>query len=407
MRPIDKIFDVEFKIFGITVTCFDILFGLILSFMGIMFRLYLYDIESGDYVTAFADWMRECHAAGGFAYLSIEPGITDASTFNYNCMFQYVIVLLYYIGAGNTDRDMYLVKTVPVIFDYICAITMFRIVYHATDGNVSKSFISYAAVMFLPTVVLNSAAWSQNDSIYTAFILLSLLHLMKGNDVKTFVYLALAYSFKQQAIFFMPFIIMMWLKNKIKIRYILLVPVIYVATMIPAAIAGRSWSSLLGVYGRQVAMYSRLTMNYPSIYTIISSDLSASVRKIIIPAGTMATVMILGVLSYYIYRKTFSISYKFMITLVIFTSELCCFCLPVMHERYGYLPELLAIAYALYGYRRLGICVALQFITMITYSRYLFGSTVTTLWPVSVAMLVVIMVLGYDLYNQMNYPEKA
>ena len=73
MRLIDKIFDVEFKIFGITVTCFDVLFGLILSFLGIMFRLKLYDIQSGDYVTAFADWMRECHEAGGFAYLGIKP----------------------------------------------------------------------------------------------------------------------------------------------------------------------------------------------------------------------------------------------------------------------------------------------------------------------------------------------
>ena len=405
MRLIDKIFDVEFKIFGITVTCFDVLFGLILSFLGIMFRLKLYDIQSGDYVTAFADWMRECHEAGGFAYLGIKPGVSEASTFDYNCMFQYLIVILHYIGGGNTENDMYLVKTLSVIFDYVCAVTIFRIAYHATAGNVKKSFMAYAAVLFLPTVVLNSAAWAQNDSIYTAFVLLSLLHVLKKNDIRVFAYLAVAYSFKQQSIFFMPFIIIMWLKNKVKIRYILFIPLFNVISMIPAAIAGRKWGDLLGIYGNQVSMFSRLSMNYPSIYTIITSDLDKSIRKLIIPAGTIATVMILGVLCYYIYRKKFSITSKYMITLVIFSVELCCFCLPVMHERYGYIPEILAVVYALYSYKRMPVCALLQVISMITYTRYLFGATVTTMWPLSVAMLAIILVVGYDLYRQMQIPE--
>jgi Gpi18-like mannosyltransferase len=403
MRFIDKFFDTEFKIGKVRITAFDLLFFLVLSFLGWFFRLSLYEIKSGDYTTAFADWMRECHEAGGFAYLGIKPGVSDASTFDYNCMFQYLIVILHYVGGSVSD--MYLVKTLSVVFDYVCAVTIMRIIYQITDGNIQKSFLGYAAVMFLPTVVLNSAAWAQNDSIYTAFILLSLLHVFKGHDCRAFVYLAISYSFKQQAIFFFPFIILMWLKNKIKIRYALLIPVINVAAMIPAAIAGRAWGDLLGIYGNQVAMFSRLSMNYPSIYTIITSKLDKSIRSLIISGGTMATVMIFGALAYYIYRKKFVITYRFMITLVIFTAELCCFCLPVMHERYGYMPEILAVVYALYGFKRLPICVFLQVISMITYTRYLFGSTVTLLWPLTVAMLVIILVLGYDLYMQMQVTE--
>ncbi len=406
MRLIDKIFDVEFEFGKIKITCFDLLFGLTLTFMGLIFRFYLYGIKSGDYVTAFADWMKECHRAGGFAYLGIKPGVSDASTFDYNCMFQYLIVLLHYIGGGGAIDDMYLVKTMSVVFDYVCAITVMRIAYIATGEKVQKSLMAYAAVLFLPTVVLNSAAWAQNDSIYTAFILLSLLHFMKGNDLRAFIYLAVSYSFKQQAIFFVPFVIIMWLKNKIKIRYILVIPVFHVISMIPAAIAGREWGDLLGIYGNQVAMFSRLSMNYPSIYTIITSDLDKSIRQMIIPAGTVATAMIFGALAYYIYRKNFEITYKFMITLVIFTAELCCFCLPVMHERYGYIPEILAVIYALYSYKRLPVCVLLQVISMITYTRFLFGSTVTSLWPLSVTMLGIILVVGYDLYRQMGIEAK-
>ena len=405
MRLIDKIFDVKFKFFGITITCFDLLFGIILSFLGIMFRLSLYDIQSGDYITAFADWTRECREAGGFAYLGIEPWSSEASTFNYNCMFQYLIVLLYYIGGGDPAKDLYLVKTLSVIFDYVCAVTIFRITYHVTKGNTQKAFMSYALIMFLPTVVLNSGAWSQNDSIYTAFVLLSLLHIMKGHDARGFLYLAFAFTFKQQMVFFMPFIIIMWLKNKIKIRYILLLPIVNVISVIPAAIAGRKIGELLGIYGGQAAMYSRLTMNYPSIYTIISADLDKSIRKMIIRGGILATVMILGIICYYIYRKKFLITEKYMITLVIFTAEICCFCLPVMHERYGYMPEVLAVVYGLLNYKRMPVCALLQVISMITYTRYLFGATVSTIWPLSVAMLAIILAVGYDLYRQMQIPE--
>ena len=403
MRSIDEFFDTEFEIFGLKLTLFDLFFFTVMTCLGLIIRLSLYDIVSGDYKLAFADWMRECHEAGGFAYLGIKPGVSDASTFDYNCMFQYIIVILHYIGGGIEDR--YLVKTVSVIFDFICAVTIARIACEVTGKDVKKTMIAYAAAMFLPSMILNSGAWAQNDSIYTTFVFLSLLSIIKGKDNKAFIYLAFAYSFKQQAIFFMPFVILMWLKNKVKIRYVFWIPVIHVLAMVPAAIAGRSWGDLLGIYGKQVKMFSRLTMNYPSIYAIIAKDLSSGIRKILIPVGSVATVMIFGILAYYIYKKKFEITEKYMITLVIFTSLLCCFCLPAMHERYAYIPEVLAVVYAVLSYKRMSICTMLQVIAMITYSRYLFGSTVSDVWPLSIAMLITILAVGYDLFLQMKENE--
>ena len=42
---------------------------------------------------------------------------------------------------------------------------------------------------------------------------------------------------------------------------------------------------------------------------------------------------------------------------------------------------------------------------MITYSRYLFGSTVSDVWPLSIAMLITILAVGYDLLLQMKENE--
>lgn len=49
-------------------------------------------------------------------------------------------------------------------------------------------FITFAVVIMLPTVILNSAYWGQCDSIYTTFIILTLLYLYKGKYHGAFVF---------------------------------------------------------------------------------------------------------------------------------------------------------------------------------------------------------------------------
>ena len=402
MRTIDDYFDTEISVLGVKLRMLDLFFGAVMFGLGIAVRLSLFDFESGDYSFFLSTWMNECHAAGGFPYLSITPGISDKSTINYGSMYQYIIVLLHYIG-GN---DLHLLKTVSVIFDMICAVSILRIAYLVTDGSVKKSLMAFGAVMFLPTCVLNSGAWAQCDSVYTAFVLLAVYHLMKGNNARFFIYLAIAYSFKQQAIFIIPFAIIMWLKGKIKIRYIFLFPVVFLITFIPALVAGRQFAELVSIYFKQITTYSRLSMNYPNIYSFVSEGLSKEARLMLISYGTVCCILILGTLAYYLRDKAFDGSYIYMVTLAIFTVLLCLYTLPVMHERYGYIAELLLVAYGITSYKRMGICAVVQAVSVITYSRFLYGSTVTALWPLSFINLVIILIIGYDLYMQIKRAEE-
>lgn len=395
--------DIRIDLFGIALRFIDILFFSVLLGLGLSMRIALFEYESGDYVSFLQVWIRECKNAGGLPYLGIEPGITKDSTINYGCMYQYVIILAYYFSGIMEEH--YFLKLVSVIFDVVCAVNVMRIAYLVTDGCKKKAIMAFGAVMFLPTSVLNSGAWAQCDSIYTAFVLLSLLHFMKGDNKRLFIYLALAYSFKQQTIFIVPFLIIMWLKGKVKLRYLYLFPVVLITTWIPALIAGRDPIRLADIYFRQAAAYTRLTMNYPSIYTLVSSQLEKDYRKLIISVGTMATVALLGAIAYYIRDKEYEITGISMITLVIFTVLTALFTLPVMHERYGYIPEVVAVIYAVTGYRRMVICAALQLISLVTYSKFLFGTTVGELWPMTIGILAVIMVVGYDLYLQVNSGE--
>ena len=449
MRPIDKFLHEKISIFGITMEFIDIFFAVSLIMMGLMARFAVFEMMSGDYEMAFADWMveiRNCHAAG-IPYTGVEPGGADHfSTFDYNCLYQYLLIFLNLFNNGG-GNDMFLVKMSDCIFDIVAAVTVFRIMYEMTHDT-HKSVMAMGVILVIPTMLLNSAAWAQNDAIYTSFLLLSFLSFIKKRDVRTWLYFAIAFCWKQQALFFAPVLRIAWLRNKTKIRYALLVPAMYVLVIIPATIAGafvlekvtvsiealtdtgnvswisdfaatgdtlvlepvgRTFGSLLGIYGHQVSMFSRLTMNYPNIYTIIYSDINKELRQMIITCGEFVTIMLLGVLAFYLYNRKFKDSRLFYLTLVVFVSQLVVYCLPCMHERYGYVAEVFAFIYGMFGFKRLCIAIMLQGITLVTYTRFLWGasSSLTTANLVVFAFLLlgIILLMGKDLYAQIHKVE--
>ena len=163
---------------------------------------------------------------------------------------------------------------------------------------------------------------------------------------------------------------------------------------------------MLGLYSDQVVMFSEPTKNAPNIYVFFGEILSKDVRLYIILAGMFISVIIFGIIAYYSYNTSFKISNEYMLTLAIFTVLICFYCLPIMHERYGYFAEILAVIYGLMNYKRIPICILLQITSLITYSMYLFGSNVIGLWPLSLTILAVVFFIGYDLYRQMKVPPE-
>lgn len=446
MRSLDKFLHEKINIFGIPMEFIDVFFAAAIIMMGVLARFALFGMISGDYETAFADWMieiRNCHAAG-IPYIGVEPSGTDhLSTFDYNCLYQYLLVFLNLFSNGEAS-DLYLIKISDCFFDIVIAITVFRIIYEMT-GDCHKSMLSMGVILVIPTMLLNSAAWAQNDAIYTAFIFLSFLSLIKKRDFRTWLYFAIAFCWKQQTLFFAPVLIIAFLKNKTKIRYALCVPLMYVLVLVPAAIAGmtipqsvtvslasladtgnvswstdfaavggnivlepvgRSFASLLGIYSNQVSMFSRLTMNYPNIYTIIYADLDKDIRQLIISCGEFVTLMLLAIMAYYLYNRKFKDDKLFYLTLVVFVGHLVVYCLPCMHERYGYVAEIFAFVYGMFGFKRLCAAILMQGITLVTYTRFLWGAssslTTANLVVFAFMLLGIILFIGNDLYRQIQ-----
>ena len=85
--------------------------------------------------------------------------------------------------------------------------------------------------------MLNSAAWGQCDSIYAAFCLGSLYFLLRGRTWWACVFFGLALSFKLQAIFFLPALLIVLVVNRQRLLALLAVP----ADVRGDAAAGRRW----------------------------------------------------------------------------------------------------------------------------------------------------------------------
>ena len=103
--------------------------------------------------------------------------------------------------------------------------------------------MAYAVVLFLPSVVLNSAAWAQCDAMYTAALLACLYYLLVNRPNRAVLAFSIAFVLKLQAIFFAPFLLLLVLKRKIKLRSLVLIPAVYILSIIPAAIMGRSYGT--------------------------------------------------------------------------------------------------------------------------------------------------------------------
>ncbi len=65
--------------------------------------------------------------------------------------------------------------------------------------------VPYTLVLALPTVILNSSAWGQADSIYTAWLMVALWHLLNHQNNRALVFFGVALAFKLQAILLLPF----------------------------------------------------------------------------------------------------------------------------------------------------------------------------------------------------------
>lgn len=187
------------------------------------------------------------------------------------------------------------------------------------------------------------------------------------------------------------------------LRHFVWIPIIYVISAIPAWMMGRSFSDLMLIYFDQSNTYPWGTLEYPNIYALLGEAMpdmrhAAEVSG----AGMFMTIMILGVIAYYLYTKNVNLTNELMLTLALLTVALIVYSLPHMHDRYGFLVDLLAIVYGVLNVKKLPITCGFVLVSILSFMPYLNAIHIVPIQYVAMGLLALIVYVGYDLYRQIR-----
>jgi hypothetical protein len=206
---------------------------------------------------------------------------------------------------------------------------------------------------------------------------------------------------KLQAVFILPlYLFVYFAKKKFSLAYFLMIPVANIVFSIPGITQGRGIFECFTIYIDQVEEYKELVKNYPSFWNIWSSIDYASMESMVRPLTLSVTLLMLAAVMLVVLVNKIPLTARNQLFLAFIFSYTCVLFLPVMHERYGYLYEILAIIIAVIYTKTIPLCFSLQFITLVTYGACMFGTTYNTI-ALSIANTVVYLIYLCILLREM------
>lgn len=355
---------------------FFLVIGLALAFS---IRAMCINFESGDYNTFLTHWVDFFRTNGGFHGISESVG-------NYNLPYLYFLALFSYLPI----KDLYLIKLLSIAFDVVLAFGIMKIVGIYTKSP-NKRLSAYLITLLMPTVILNSAYWGQCDSIYTAFAILAIWCVMSDKPKSSMVFMALSFGFKLQAVFILPFFLIMLFVDKIKFRHYFIFPITYIIEILPAVLLGRPFIDAFTLYFNQAGTVgSGLNYNSPSLFSIVKS--STSVDAISYLAIIWTFIFMLVVL-YWAWQKRHCITNESLLGLALLLVIGIPFLLPHMHDRYFFMADVLILVPSILYYRYSVLTVLVSFASLNCYYAYL---TLTYFLPLSYggfSLLVVLLIV--------------
>lgn len=355
-----------------------------------IFRKALFDFESVDYRDYLHPWLEQLRDNGGVSALKEEIG-------EYNVPYMFFLSLI----SETKVIWVHAIKIISVFFDFVGAIAAAAIITNIrkTPFFSATGLAGYSLFLLSPTVFINSAWWAQCDSIYSAFILLCIYFMIKDKYAAAMILYSIAFSFKLQALFFLPVIITFYFASrKMSMVNFLLMPVGYFLMILPALIAGRSLKSIIMIYSNQTNLYQQLTCNCPNIYCFFSGDFEAFKKM-----GVYLTISIIGVGAAIYIKKHKSVSKKSLIILSVWMTYVCVYFLPAMHDRYSYVPCVISVIWAMIYRKDWYIALIINFTTIMSYFGCLIDNSFFEHKLMSVFNLVALIIITKRLFLSNDY----
>lgn len=329
------------------------------SILSLLARYGMRDFVSRDMSSYLLPWFDEIKT-GGIAALNHTVG-------NYNMPYQTLIALMTYIPID----PIYQYKILSSLFDLLQGIVVSKIVFLVTKDKL-KTCITYIISILLPTILMNSSLWGQCDSIYTSFCLLTLLLMLEEKYTGAFVSFGIAFAFKFQAVFFLPFMLWAYVRQKrFSILNFLWIPTMMIILSLGGIIQEQSIWKIFSIYRDQL-QFASMSVNYPSLWAVMIETYGRNNADYYIELHIFAIVMAVVVLMIIMSMILRSKKNDDLISVAFLSVYTCIIFLPNMHERYGYLYIVLGLVVAIIRYRMRLAYILLLIIDMMSYANYLF-----------------------------------
>ena len=244
-------------------------------------------------------------------------------------------------------------------------------------------------------MLLNGPYWAQADSLWTFFILVSLMLFMEGrNGIPSF---ALAFAVKFQSMFFGPFMLGMILKRRALWLWLAVVPAVYVIVALPVLLAGRPVGSVLTIYLDQANTYHLLSLNAANLWIFGPVDETFGTVLGLLLAGSA------GLFLAAVTARTSPDDREGLMVAACASLLLMPFLLPRMHDRYFYAFEIASIALACVNPRYIGLAVIAQANGILSYMMLDERLPLGTLAPAAICNAAMAILL----VDQMIHPTQG
>lgn len=352
-------------------------FAVFATLLGMAVRFLFRHFESVDYRFCFKPWTDAFKLGGGFRAIA-------GDFYNYPPFYMYMMYLVSLLPM----EPLYPLKTVSILWDFFLAVGAGLCVRECTKSR-KKGILAYALIWCLPTVAANSALWAQCDVMYVCLIIWSLYFYAKDKPKLSMLFYAGAFSFKMQVVFVLPVYLYLWVYRKYKLYQFLYLPGLYALSCIPAwLIGGKSLKALLLLYvGQSQQEPWMLSWYWPNIYQIFGTH---EFYEFFAKAGMYGAIAVTMLLLYDMARKLKSTNPNMIMMMMYAFSVVIPFFLPYMHERYGYLADVLAVMLFVAMPRFLPLAVSQILISYVAYACHLHEELIvpTYLYCIPMAIMV-------------------
>ncbi len=321
---------------------------------------------SPDYDFFYKSWVQFYRDNGGLKGLEWAPG-------DYYVPFNVIYALCSYLPCDTWVP----LSILPCICEFVSAFFIYKI-FNLLSGKKELSAFVGVATLFLPFVIFNGSLWKQVDAVYTCFLVITLYEVLKENYTKAFIFYSIAFTFKLQAIIFLPALLILYInggfrKKKFSMLEFFWIPVIFLVAGLPEVLAKHGLKATYFAYFAQTGELQSegygMVSYFPNLYNFGFDNYDQLLSK----GAVLLLFTVLMFIAFFCYRHRENFDEKKVIGLVIWTAYTCVMLLPGMHERYDYAMLLVLTPYAIVCNKKIIVpMIMANLCSLATYATVLF-----------------------------------